>query len=385
MKGLINKPTVCLLGATFNTNNMGVSALTAGIIKSILHQLPDSYIYLLNYGRDSMTFDVQIDGNNISIQQFNMRFSKKVYLKNNIVVLILLSLFVRLIRSFKIQNKLISKNTHLKYIEEADIVLSIAGGDSFSDIYGLTRFLYVSLPQLLAIFMRKKLILLPQSLGPFSGRFAKGMARYIMNRANMIYSRDYCGVDEIKRFMGDGFNSKKIKFCYDVAFIVDPIKPDIIDIGDCSEIVRSNSNVVGLNVSGLLFKQSYNTSNCFGLKVDYRGFIFNLIDFLIMRKNAVVLLVPHVFGGSNDLESDSVVCEEIFEKSRLKYKDKLFLTRGNYNYSELKYIIGLCDFFIGSRMHSCIAALSQEVPAVAFAYSNKFHGVMDSIGLTELV
>jgi len=45
----------------------------------------------------------------------------------------------------------------------------------------------------------------------------------------------------------------------------------------------------------------------------------------------------------------------------------------------------LCDFFIGSRMHSCIAALSQGIPAVGIAYSGKFHGVFESIGVADCV
>ena len=36
-------------------------------------------------------------------------------------------------------------------------------------------------------------------------------------------------------------------------------------------------------------------------------------------------------------------------------------------------------------MHACIAALSQNIPAVAIAYSKKFLGVMQSIGAETLV
>jgi polysaccharide pyruvyl transferase WcaK-like protein len=50
----------------------------------------------------------------------------------------------------------------------------------------------------------------------------------------------------------------------------------------------------------------------------------------------------------------------------------------------MKYLIGQCDFFIGSRMHACIAALSQGVPAVGLAYSRKFLGVLRSIGVENL-
>ena len=36
-------------------------------------------------------------------------------------------------------------------------------------------------------------------------------------------------------------------------------------------------------------------------------------------------------------------------------------------------------------MHACIAALSQCVPAVGLAYSNKFSGVYSSIGMEQFV
>jgi polysaccharide pyruvyl transferase WcaK-like protein len=36
-------------------------------------------------------------------------------------------------------------------------------------------------------------------------------------------------------------------------------------------------------------------------------------------------------------------------------------------------------------MHACIAALSQYIPAVSIAYSKKFLGVYDTIGMSDLV
>ena len=61
------------------------------------------------------------------------------------------------------------------------------------------------------------------------------------------------------------------------------------------------------------------------------------------------------------------------------------MVHGSYDHRQIKYIIGLCDFFLGSRMHSCIAALSQMIPTTGLAYSKKFFGVFDSIGIGDLV
>lgn len=57
------------------------------------------------------------------------------------------------------------------------------------------------------------------------------------------------------------------------------------------------------------------------------------------------------------------------------------IVTGQYDQHEIKGVIGQCDFFIGSRMHACIAALSQGVPCVGVAYSDKFEGVFDSVGM----
>jgi len=104
---------------------------------------------------------------------------------------------------------------------------------------------------------------------------------------------------------------------------------------------------------------------------------------LIIEKGARVILVPHVFG--DDQESDSSGCDSLFNELKEHYGDRLGVVRGSYDQSEIKYVIGQFDFFVGSRMHACIAALSQAVPAVAIAYSDKFIGVMSSIGDPEVV
>ena len=95
--------------------------------------------------------------------------------------------------------------------------------------------------------------------------------------------------------------------------------------------------------------------------------------------------MPHVFGQGINAESDAAVCEKLYHELRGKYPGRLGLVQGEYNQNEIKYIIGLCDFFIGARMHACIAALSQGIPAVGVAYSKKFQGVFETVGVGNLI
>jgi len=77
--------------------------------------------------------------------------------------------------------------------------------------------------------------------------------------------------------------------------------------------------------------------------------------------------------------------ETIYEKLKDRYPGQLFRLTQSYDQNEIKHVIGGCELFIGSRMHACIAALSQAVPAVGIAYSQKFSGVLSSIGVGHLV
>src|SRR3990170_1745327 len=380
-----NYPTVCLLGASFGTSNMGVNALTVGTLTTFFRQFPKGEMFLLDYGKAGSTYNFQIDNMVIPVQLVNIRFSKKFYLKNNIAFLIVLAIIARCIPFSRIRKNIIYGNICLGRINEADFIASLAGGDSFSDIYGLSRFFYVSLPQLLALFLGKRLILLPQTIGPFKHPLVKIIAKTIIKRAEAVYSRDQTGISDASHLLGLNRNNQRVRFCYDVGFALQPVKPVTMDLTGLPERSDRVRPVIGLNVSGLLYMGGYTQSNMFGLKDDYRELVYGLIDHLILTRGTDVLLVPHVFGTKEHDESDSVICEQIYAELKPKYQRRLYMVRGSYNQSEIKYIIGLCDFFIGSRMHACIAALSQNIPAAAIAYSKKFYGVLETIGLESLV
>ena len=185
--------------------------------------------------------------------------------------------------------------------------------------------------------------------------------------------------------------SNTVRFCPDVAFTLDAIPPDCIDIKP-PLMDASNLDIIGINISGLLYSGGYTKNNMFGLKNDYKVIIDKVVRDLLEYTTAKILFVPHVFGpvGLDDdsfdcLENDIDACHVIMESLISDSKKRLHIVNDIYDQSEIKYIIGKCDFFVGSRMHSCIAALSQGIPAIAIAYSDKFVGVFGSIGLEEQV
>jgi colanic acid/amylovoran biosynthesis protein len=374
---------VAVVGATFETNNMGVSALAAATVKCILSQHPEADIFFLDYSKTSSVRTLKIEGKEVSVRLVNLRFSKKFYLPNNIAFLMMIALAVKLV-PFKLGREwIVAHNQYLSKIQGATLVASLAGGDSFSDIYGMGRFLYVSLPQILVLWLGKRLVLLPQTIGPFQRKASRAMARYILQRAEHIYSREFRSLPQLERLVGCSPGSGKLTFGYDVGFVLDAIPADRVIFDGIRSLNDPSRTTVGLNVSGLLYMGGYTRKNMFGLRANYRELISGIVDFLVVRKNANVLLIPHVFGA--DHESDEGPSARIYELLHEKYKGHLGLLRGKYNQHEIKHVIGGCDFVIGSRMHACIAAVSQGVPAVCIAYSDKFMGVMETLGIDSLV
>lgn len=378
-------PNVLLLGATFDTQNMGVGALAAGSLRCLTTKGRRVSISLLDYGTEETVETVDEHGARVPIPVVAMRFSKKLYLPNNIVVLLALAALCRLLPAFGLRDWITSRNSCLRQICAADLVAAISGGDSFSDIYGLARFFYVVLPLVLTVLLGTRLVLLPQTLGPFYGRLPRIVAKWIITHAAQVYSRDHQGIEDLKSLLGRNYNPKRHLFCYDVGFVVEPRKPSHAEVAGISFNLKRSAPLVGLNVSGLLLAGGYTQDNMFGLRVDYRRLIYSIIDDLIYRKEATVLLVPHVFGTTPGSESDVLACEEVFHELSRRYDGRLGIVRGEFDQSEIKYVIGQCDFFVGSRMHACIAALSQQIPAVTVAYSKKFLGVLNTIGIPSLV
>lgn len=373
---------IAILGATLGSTNMGVGALAAGAVRCFAHAYPDSEIHFLDYARSRSVQTLTMDGEEVRVPVIPMRFSKRLFLPNNIALMIFLALLVKTVPSKAFRNWAFAKNAYLAEIDGIDLFASIAGGDSFSDIYGMERYFYVSLPQILVLLLGKKMVLLPQTYGPFRGSLAKSLTRFILRRADHVYSRDAEGLEEIKALIGPAFSPSKFEFCYDVGFVLQPAAPARIDLAGLASLDDHTGPLVALNVSGLLYMGGYTRDNMFGLRADYRQFSRDAIK-LLVEKGATVLLVPHVFG--EEAETDTSACAQVYEELKDKYPGRLGLVRGEYNQHEIKYVIGKCDFLIGARMHACIAAVSQCVPAVCVAYSDKFIGVMGAIGVDSIV
>lgn len=376
-----NTCRVCLMGAPIGIGNRGVSALGASLVRLVVGARPDAEISLLVGSRKSGPLAVQVDGVQREIDFIPYRLSPRAPLQQQLWWIMTLALIYRFVPLKGLRDAILAKNRWLRAAATCRLLGDIRGGDSFSDIYGVRNFILGSLPVLSVIWVRGSIVLFPQTYGPFKSMWARLFARSILNHAGLILTRDEAGLQMVPKLTR---GRHRARFCPDVAFALEAIPvPNPVIEPPLSD--NPGKIVIGVNISGLLFNGGFNRNNMFELKLDYRSFIRNLLSELLVLPGVEILLVPHTFAPPGRVESDNGACLELLKAAPSELASRLHLVAAEYDQHAIKAIIGMCDFFIGSRMHACIAALSQGIPAVGVAYSLKFAGVFGSVGAADWV
>lgn len=357
---------ILIVGGALQSANMGINALTKGLLNGVYSVSGDVQIKLLSFViQEKCTMEFTHGTKSYVIEAFPSSVKKNLKI---------------LIKQFLFKGRGKSSCPLYKMYREADLILDLSAGDSFTDIYGFKRFIYTSLPKLVAIAMKKKLVLMPQTMGPFNNPVVKAISRYIVNHCTMNYSRDIVShnylLSELK------VPKTKAALSPDMAFNMLPSREEFI--GDVMEVNhKNNAPLVGINISALLFNGGYTRKNQFGLIVDYKNLVDRIIQFFI-DKNCNIVLVPHVLSSGDLREDDYSLCRRTAEQYKARYP-YIYTFKKEYLEDQIKSIIGECDFFIGSRMHSCIGAISMGVPTVPVAYSRKFVGIWEMLGMKECI
>lgn len=258
------------------------------------------------------------------------------------------------------------KSDFHKALSTCQVVLDVGEGDSFSDIYGLKRLLYLSLTKRFAGASGRKLILSPQTIGPFSTPTSRVLARWALASATRVFARDPLSKD----WLDQNGQAKKSDVAIDMAFRLPFTKRE----------KQCNSVHIGLNVSALLYSGGYSGKNELGLSLDFAALTHKIIEWSLALPNAEVWLVPHVMSRDIPGEDDVHVSRQLLEKH-----PRLKLAGPFNNPCDAKTFMSGLDFFAGGRMHACIGAFSAGVPTVPLAYSRKFNGLFAALEYPVLV
>jgi len=331
--------------------NRGNWALVYSTIEIIKKYVPNAKFTLLGTEENS------IEGFQIKKKITSGLNLRKPFTVINPLLYISLCIFIRICKKFNI-NINISKNLPLFEYYDSDIVIN-SGGDQTSGEYGFGLSTFINM--LYAILLNKPLILCGESLGYFNNPIFNFIAKLIFNQATLILLRENLSKDYLDK---NGIENPQIYVTADPAFILKPSpKSRILEILSEEGIDEIQRPLIGINPSELIrvLVGEEKTTHVFARTID------NLTENL----NATVIMVPHVYATNGD---DRISINNIFQK--IKNKSKVKSIKNEYTPQELKGIIGLCDLFVGGRMHATIASTSMLVPTVGITYSHKMYGII---------
>lgn len=255
---------------------------------------------------------------------------------------------------------LINAKNHreIKKYKKFDCVLAIGFGDSFADIYGKERFDSINEPIKHCLRRNLKVVLMPQTIGPFQDDVLLKEALRTIEQSKITFPRDKQSLD----FINAHTKELRVKEMIDVAFFLPYERHHF----------KNKKINVGMAISGLLWRGGYTGKNEFGLQVDYKTIMLELIEWFNTQENVQVILTPHVVSGDALCEDDYTLAYNLQKELG---EDKVMISPFFKDPIMAKSYISGLDFFIGSRMHACIAAFSSGVPVVPMSYSRKFTGL----------
>jgi colanic acid/amylovoran biosynthesis protein len=261
-----------------------------------------------------------------------------------------------------------------RIFRRCDIVFDIGGGDSFSDIYSGSRYWMIILTKLAAVQAGARVILSPQTIGPFHTPLSRRAAIVALNRADHVFARDELSF----RVLQELGVKAGVSLTTDVAFALPYRKSDRTS----EDGAQDRPLKLGLNVSALLYRAHRSPHTNIKLAVDYVALVDALMERLTANPGIELHLVGHVIAqkdATNPVEGHIDDDYSMARELKARFPSAIVAPKFSSPIEAKTYIAGL-DAFSGSRMHATIAAISSDTPVIPLGYSRKFNGLFESIG-----
>lgn len=352
--------TKILIMSTTPMDNRGSMGRLIGAISCLKQNIPDVHITFMHryYARDKAYFHKYVikEDSKIEIRKhpwYRETVSRPLTALYSTIRLVFLLSYYALIHRVLCQLKLPLKDKYQQYdvvvildiVDVADLSLDSTLGAFF----GLFNTLF-------ATTTKKPVVVWAASLGPLRSRILRALARYTLNRVNIITVREEVSKNYLETL---GINKPKLYVTGDLAFLLEPISGEELDTLLKNEnITSSDKPLVGIAPGKE--PSSYPEK--------YLRLMAELTDYVIESLDATVIYISHTYH-------DKPVLNKIYQL--VKNKDKVWLISDVLLADEAKGIIGICDFFISLRFHALLAAMSLAIPSLGIvSYSrNKFHGI----------
>jgi len=272
-------------------------------------------------------------------------------------------------RAFGINFRFLLKNKIAQAYLDADLVIS-ATGISFIEEFGNKKIYHFSKYLLMPLLLNRKVIKLTQSFGPIQNGYNRFMASTLLPRISKVMAR---GEISRRNLTEVGISNNVLSFP-DLALTMDkdlsPLVAEIRSKYNNQKLIGISPNIVCKNLSeGNIYLEE----------------LQKICEFIISQlPSHNILFIPHTITKKNSGKGDDMwLCREL--ATDLPQNRVEVLETAEFSPAELKAVISLSDFFVGSRYHALVAAVSTSTPCMGIGWHYKYDELMAWYKLEENV
>lgn len=271
-----------------------------------------------------------------------------------------------------------SYNSLLDIYTEADVVFLKGGGfiHAYGEFYAFYLMWYFLFYIRLANKMKKKVIILPNSFGPFEGFWVKKQVKSVLSKVDLIYCREEVSSKALSELLG-----YPIKVESDLGFHlkVSSNAEEKVSYYFKKYNIDENDALFGLTLRPWRFPNMSNSKEKYH---NYINAIAEAVNFVSKTGRKVVIFNQSI--GPNAHEDDRNAIMDLIKL--LPNENMITWINEDLPCDILKTMYSKCESFLGTRFHSVIFAITSLVPSIAIAYGgNKGTGIMYDFNLNEYV
>jgi colanic acid/amylovoran biosynthesis protein len=360
-----------LVSNIYSWKNKGDAAIVISLLEDIKKQFPDSEISLSSHDpKDVKKYGNYPFYNNTEF--FIFKKSDKLFLKLIKSIFFLFRIFIfksflkiKIDSSFLFSKVLREKiNSYKKF----DLVIACGGGYLSTKSFGsvITKLIFVYDFYLSKIF-NKQYILYHQSVGPFNNYLDWLLLKKPLNGAKIIICREKLTFNRLKKY---GLNN--LILSSDIAFN--------LRVKKISCLGRYKFNKKKINV-GITVRKWFRGNRQKIYEKEISKFIIKTLN---NNPDIYFYFIPQVIYGDNE-DDDILISKNIYSLLSKFQKKRVKIINDDFSPKNLKWIISQMDYFVGTRMHSNIFALSSYVKTLAISYEPKTWGIMKMLKLESYV
>ncbi len=206
----------------------------------------------------------------------------------------------------------------------------------------------------------KKVILLPQALGPFDNTSPQNLARKSLPLANLVFPRDKISFEHLTKLCGA---SESFVCCPDFT-------AEVVMV-DEQPITRQEADKTGTFLLIPNFNMLSQTAEGSFSQAGYKE-LFSTLAVLGKEAGYTPILLNH--EGNRDAE----LCRQI--QALIPFEIEMIAPESGM---AIKKIIASSSMVLSSRYHACVSALSQGVPCLGTSWSHKYETLYSEYGVPQ--